>query len=120
MLLCAAMICSAAARTDACEARSSATSSSEASGTAARISSTAAAAFFWLRTAITTCAPFAARSLAVTRSFLASKFTELPQWVWVLDSDVVVSKPDALEQAVGRAEEAGAAVVGESWWDDDT
>ncbi len=60
MLLCAAMICPAAARTDSCEARSSDTSSSEASGALVRISSTAAAAFCWLRTAITTCAPFAA------------------------------------------------------------
>ena len=66
MLSCAAMICLAAARTDACEARSSATSSSEASGALARISSTAAAAFSWLRTAITTCAPFAASCRAVS------------------------------------------------------
>src|SRR5690242_20670297 len=56
MLLCAAMICSAAARTDACADRSRATSSREAAGTPARMSSTAAAAFSWLRTAITTCA----------------------------------------------------------------
>src|SRR5215469_1720844 len=66
MLLCAAMICAAAARTDACEARSSATSSSAASGALLRISPTAAAAFFWLRTAITTCAPFAASWRAVS------------------------------------------------------
>jgi hypothetical protein len=52
-------------------------------------------------------------------SFLAWKSTELPQWVWALDSDVVVSRPDALEQAVRRAEETGAAVVGEPWWDDE-
>ena len=41
----------------------------------------------------------------------------LPRWVWVLDSDVVVSRPDALEKAVERAEETDAAIVGESWWD---
>lgn len=50
-------------------------------------------------------------------SFLASRGTELPRWVWVLDSDVVISRPDALAKAVGRAEETGAAITGESWWD---
>jgi hypothetical protein len=60
------MICSAAARTDACEGRSNGTSSSAASGAVVRISSTAAAAFSWLRTAITTCAPFAASARAVS------------------------------------------------------
>jgi glycosyltransferase involved in cell wall biosynthesis len=50
-------------------------------------------------------------------SFLASRGSELPRWVWVLDSDVVVSRPDALEEAVRRAEETGAAITGESWWD---
>jgi glycosyltransferase involved in cell wall biosynthesis len=58
-------------------------------------------------------------ALTQAMSFLASKFTELPQWVWALDSDVVVSRPDALEQAVRRAGETGAAVVGEPWWDDE-
>jgi GT2 family glycosyltransferase len=50
-------------------------------------------------------------------SFLASRDSELPRWVWVLDSDVVISRPDALEKAVRRAEETDAAIVGESWWD---
>jgi glycosyltransferase involved in cell wall biosynthesis len=58
-------------------------------------------------------------ALTQAMSFLAAKSTELPQWVWALDSDVVVSRPDALEQAVRRAEETGAAVVGEPWWDDE-
>jgi GT2 family glycosyltransferase len=58
-------------------------------------------------------------ALTQAMSFPASKLAELPQWVWVLDSDVVVSRPDALQQAVRRAEEAGAAVVGEPWWDDE-
>jgi glycosyltransferase involved in cell wall biosynthesis len=49
-------------------------------------------------------------------SFLASRVSELPQWVWVLDSDAVISRPDALEKAVNRAEVTGAAIVGESWW----
>ena len=50
-------------------------------------------------------------------SFLASRRSGLPRWVWVVDSDVVVSRPDALEKAVERAEETDAAIVGESWWD---
>ena len=37
----------------------------------------------------------------------------------MLDSDVVISRPDALEQAVRAAEETDAAVVGESWRDDE-
>ena len=52
-------------------------------------------------------------------SFLASRRIGLPRWVWVLDSDVVVSRPNALKKAVERAEETDAAVVGESWWDDE-
>jgi glycosyltransferase involved in cell wall biosynthesis len=50
-------------------------------------------------------------------SFLASRGAELPRWVWVLDSDVVISRPDALEKAVQRAEETASAIAGESWWD---
>ena len=52
-------------------------------------------------------------------SYLASRGAGLPRWVWVLDSDVVISRPEALEKAVERAEQAGAAVVGESWRDDE-
>jgi glycosyltransferase involved in cell wall biosynthesis len=51
-------------------------------------------------------------------SYLAARGAELPRWVWVLDSDVVISKPDALEKAVRCAEESDAAIVGESWWDE--
>ena len=58
-------------------------------------------------------------ALTQAMSFLASRRTELPRWVWALDSDVVVSRPDALEQAVRRAEETTAAIVGEPWWDDE-
>jgi glycosyltransferase involved in cell wall biosynthesis len=50
-------------------------------------------------------------------SFLASRGSGLPRWVWVLDSDVVISRPDVLEKAVHRAAETDAAIVGESWWD---
>lgn len=52
-------------------------------------------------------------------SFLASRRSEMPAWVWVLDSDVVVSRPDALAQAVRRADKTNAAIVGEPWWDDE-
>jgi len=57
-------------------------------------------------------------ALTQAMSFLASRSTGLPRWVWVLDSDVVISRPEALEKAVERAEQTGAAVVGESWRDD--
>jgi glycosyltransferase involved in cell wall biosynthesis len=50
-------------------------------------------------------------------SSLASTSSELPRWVWLLDSDVVISRPDVLHKAVARAEAAGAAIVGEPWWD---
>jgi glycosyltransferase involved in cell wall biosynthesis len=56
-------------------------------------------------------------ALTQAMSFLAARRSELPQWVWALDSDVVISRPDALSKAVARAEEAGAAIAGESWWD---
>ena len=58
-------------------------------------------------------------ALTQAMSFLASRRTELPRWVWALDSDVVISRPDALEQALRCAEETNAVVVGESWWDDE-
>lgn len=56
-------------------------------------------------------------ALTQAMSFLAAGRARLPRWVWVLDSDVVISRPDALEKAVDRAERAGAAIVGEPWWD---
>ena len=58
-------------------------------------------------------------ALTQAMSFLASGRTGLPRWVWVLDSDVVISRPDALEKAMERAAETDAAVVGESWRDDE-
>jgi len=58
-------------------------------------------------------------ALTQAMSFLASRGTGLPRWVWVLDSDVVISRPEALQRAVERAEQAGAAVVGEPWRDDE-
>jgi glycosyltransferase involved in cell wall biosynthesis len=56
-------------------------------------------------------------ALTQAMSFLASRGSELPGWVWVLDSDVVISRPDSLQAAVERAEQTDAAIVGESWWD---
>jgi glycosyltransferase involved in cell wall biosynthesis len=56
-------------------------------------------------------------ALTQAMSFLASKGSELPRWVWVLDSDIVISRPDALQKAVQRAEETDAAIAGEPWWD---
>lgn len=56
-------------------------------------------------------------ALTQAMSFLASKGSELPRWVWVLDSDVVISRADALHKAVQRAEDTDAAIVGEPWWD---
>jgi len=56
-------------------------------------------------------------ALTQAMSFLASGISGLPRWVWVLDSDVVISRPDALQKAVERAEQTDAAIVGESWWD---
>lgn len=40
-----------------------------------------------------------------------------PRWVWVLDSDVVIARPDALSVPVSRAHRSGAAIVGEPQWD---
>lgn len=36
-----------------------------------------------------------------------------PEWIWVLDSDVVATRPDVLAAAVGTAQDSAAAVVGE-------
>jgi glycosyltransferase involved in cell wall biosynthesis len=58
-------------------------------------------------------------ALTQAMSFLASRGTGLPRWARVLDSDVVISRPGALEKAAERAEQAGAAVVGGSWRDDE-
>jgi hypothetical protein len=56
-------------------------------------------------------------ALTQAMSFLASRGSRLPRWIWVLDSDIVISRPDALKKAAERAEETDAAIVGESWWD---
>jgi glycosyltransferase involved in cell wall biosynthesis len=50
-------------------------------------------------------------------SWLAARSGSLPNWIWVLDSDVVVSRPDAVSAAVAAADGHSAALVGESHWD---
>jgi glycosyltransferase involved in cell wall biosynthesis len=46
-------------------------------------------------------------------SYLASRPAPRPRWIWILDSDVVVTRPDALSAAVTVAQEHSAALVGE-------
>ena len=50
-------------------------------------------------------------------SWLAGRPGPSPEWVWVLDSDCVVARGDALTQALGAAEGREAALVGEPEWD---
>jgi glycosyltransferase involved in cell wall biosynthesis len=46
-------------------------------------------------------------------SYLASRPGPRPEWIWILDSDVVAARPDALSAAVTVAREHSAALVGE-------
>ena len=46
-------------------------------------------------------------------SYLASRTESRPAWIWILDSDVVVARPDALSAAVTVARQHSAALVGE-------
>jgi hypothetical protein len=50
-------------------------------------------------------------------SWLASRQGPHPAWIWILDSDVVAARPDALCAAIAAAESGRAAVVGEPQWD---
>ena len=50
-------------------------------------------------------------------SWLAGRPGPSPQWVWVLDSDCVVARGDALSHALRAAEGRDAALVGEPVWD---
>ncbi len=40
-----------------------------------------------------------------------------PNWVWVLDSDCVVARPDVLSAPLAKAVSSGASSVGEYQWD---
>jgi glycosyltransferase involved in cell wall biosynthesis len=46
-------------------------------------------------------------------SYLASRLGPRPEWIWILDSDVVAAGPDALSAAIATARRHSAAVVGE-------
>jgi cellulose synthase/poly-beta-1,6-N-acetylglucosamine synthase-like glycosyltransferase len=46
-------------------------------------------------------------------AYLASRPRPRPEWIWILDSDVVAVRPDALSAAVTTAREHSAALVGE-------
>jgi hypothetical protein len=51
-------------------------------------------------------------------SHLAARPGPHPEWIWVLDSDVVATRPDVLSGAVGAAREHSAALVGEPQHDE--
>jgi glycosyltransferase involved in cell wall biosynthesis len=46
-------------------------------------------------------------------SYLASRPGPRPEWIWILDSDVVAARPGVLSAAVAMAREQPAALVGE-------
>ena len=46
-------------------------------------------------------------------SYLAARPGPRPEWIWILDSDVVAARPDALSAAATVAREHSAALVGE-------
>jgi len=46
-------------------------------------------------------------------SYLASRPGPRPEWIWILDSDVVAARPDALSAAVAAARKYSAALLGE-------
>jgi glycosyltransferase involved in cell wall biosynthesis len=50
-------------------------------------------------------------------SWLGSRRGPLPAWIWILDSDVVAARPDALSAALAVAQARSAALVGEPRWD---
>jgi glycosyltransferase involved in cell wall biosynthesis len=50
-------------------------------------------------------------------SWLASRPGPLPEWIWVLDSDTVAARPDALSTALAVARDRQAALLGEPVYD---
>jgi glycosyltransferase involved in cell wall biosynthesis len=46
-------------------------------------------------------------------SYLAARSGPRPEWIWILDSDVVAARSDALSAAVATAREHSAALAGE-------
>jgi glycosyltransferase involved in cell wall biosynthesis len=51
-------------------------------------------------------------------SYLASRPGPRPEWIWIVDSDVVAARPDALSAAVTMARQHSAALVGEPQHDE--
>jgi glycosyltransferase involved in cell wall biosynthesis len=49
--------------------------------------------------------------------WLASQPGPSPAWIWILDSDAVVARPEALSGALAAAARNSAALVGEPYWD---
>jgi glycosyltransferase involved in cell wall biosynthesis len=50
-------------------------------------------------------------------SWLAARPGPPPAWIWILDSDAVVARPDSLSAALAAAAGGPAALVGEPHWD---
>ncbi len=50
-------------------------------------------------------------------SWLATRPGPLPEWLWILDSDVVAARPGVLAEALAAARDQSAAVAGEPQWD---
>jgi glycosyltransferase involved in cell wall biosynthesis len=50
-------------------------------------------------------------------SWLAARPGPLPEWLWILDSDVVAARPGVLAEAVAAARGGSAALAGEPQWD---
>lgn len=50
-------------------------------------------------------------------SWLATRPGPRPEWIWVLDSDVIAARPGVLSAAVGAGQGDRAALVGEPRWD---
>jgi glycosyltransferase involved in cell wall biosynthesis len=50
-------------------------------------------------------------------SWLAARPGPAPAWIWIMDSDVVAARPDALRAALAVARDQAAALVGEPQWD---
>ncbi len=50
-------------------------------------------------------------------SWLAARPGPLPEWIWIMDSDAVAARPDALSAALAVARDQSAALAGEPQWD---
>ena len=58
-----------------------------------------------------------ALSQAVSHLAQVHRFSERNRpWIWLLDSDAIVTRADAAEQAIAAATNSGAALLGEAYW----